>query len=129
MKKSLPIALVSLALGFALSTVAARPTVQDDKGADARISALEVALAKEQKAHAETRALVDQTVEYLQAVSESAKQMMTALDQAEAAGFTAGINFHSREILLAGWRDVWSTAQKNVPTAKQATKPGVPPRR
>lgn len=119
MKKTFPIALACLAAGLALPSVGA-PAFQEQEALDGRVAALEVALAKEQKAHAETRALLDQTIEYVRAQAQTAEKMMGVLDAAEAAGFTAGINFHSRELLLGGFRDVWSSAQKDVPGGKQA---------
>lgn len=126
MKKTFPIALLCLAAGLALPSVGA-PALQEQEALDGRVAALEVALAKEQKAHAETRALLDQTIEYVRTQAQTAEKMMAVLDAAEAAGFTAGINFRSREILLGGFRDVWSTAQKDVPGGKQA--PQQPARR
>jgi len=67
--------------------------------------------------------LLDQTVKYLQDQAAGAKEMMSALDASEAAGFTAGINYHSREILLSAWRQVWGAAGKGVPGEKKARTP------
>ncbi len=125
MKKTVPLTALLLSAGLALAPVGAQRSAQDS-GLDARVAALEVALASEQKAHAETRALLDQTVAYLEEQSKSAQSMLGVLDAAEAAGFTAGINFHSRELLLAGWREAYATAQKDVPSAKKA--PATPSR-
>jgi hypothetical protein len=118
MKKTLPLTALLLSAGLALAPLGAQRSAQDS-GLDSRVAALEDALAKEQKAHAETRALLEETVTYLQEQAKSAQGMLEVLDAAEAAGFTAGINFRSREILLAGWREAYGTAQTDVPEAKK----------
>src|SRR5207237_1637432 len=64
---------------------------------------------------AETKALLAQTLKYLDEQSKSAAAMAATLDQAEAAGFTAGINFESRKILVKGWRDELAAMQTDVP--------------
>jgi hypothetical protein len=40
----------------------------------------------------------------MEAQQQAAKSLLTSLDAAEEAGFTAGINPKSREILLEAWR-------------------------
>lgn len=64
----------------------------------------------------ETKTLLAKTIGYLEAQSKSAATMKETLDQAETAGFTKGINFESREILLRGWREQLDALQQNVPT-------------
>ena len=125
MNTTLPLTALLLSAALVLAPLDAQRSAQDS-GLDTRVAALEDALAREQKAHAETRALLDETVAYLQDQAHSAQSMLGVLDQAEAAGFTAGINFHSREILLAGWREAYGTAQKEVPGSK---KPAAAPAR
>ena len=44
-------------------------------------------------------------------LSKSAQAMAQVLDEAEAQGFAAGINYQSRETLLAGWRKQLATFQ------------------
>ena len=117
MKKSFPIAALLLATGWVF-TGQAQGSIQES-GLESRVSALEAALADEEKAHAETRAILDQTVAYIQNQAKTAQKMMTVLDSAEAAGFTAGINFKSREMLLAGFRQTYGNAQKDVPGGKK----------
>ena len=116
MKKAFPIALLLVSTGWFLRGDAQE--AGQDSPLEARVVALEKALADEEKAHTETRAILDQTVEYLQASSQSAGRMMGVLDSVEAAGFTAGINYKSREMLLAGLRDQYRTAQASVPQSK-----------
>jgi hypothetical protein len=85
----------------------------------------------------ETQALLAQTLKYLDQQSKSASSMAATLDQAEAAGFTAGINYESRKILVKGWRDQLSALQKDLPTppvspvaagTKPASDKGVKPK-
>ncbi len=47
---------------------------------------------------------LDQLTRWVEAQAKGAAAMASTLDAAEAQGFTAGINFESRETLLAGWR-------------------------
>lgn len=121
MKKTIPLTALLLTAGLTLAPRGAQ--APQDGGLEARVAALEDALAKEQKAHAETSALLDQTVTYLQDVSKQAQAMLGVIDAAEAAGFTAGINFHSRELLLAGWREFYAAAKDNAPTPKKQPAP------
>ena len=113
MKKLLPIAGLLLICGFAAP--------QDDAGNDnlaKRVEALETevqALRTELKA---TRALQDETSRYLDAQARAAKDLQGSFDAAEKAGYTAGINFRSRELLLAGWRSYTATQLKGVPGRK-----------
>lgn len=124
MKKSLPIAASALALALLLSGARAQESSQGGEDLGKRVGALELALAAEQKAHAETRALLEQTVGYLHEQSAGAKKMMGVFQASEEAGFTAGINFRSREILLSGLRDYMTTLQKDVPGQKKAAGGG-----
>jgi len=98
----------------------ATPRAQAPQGPtlDERVAALERALADEEAQHAETRALLDTTLIYLDAQSQAANKLLAVLDQAEAEGFTAGINFRSRELLLAGFRAYWGTKGKGLPEPK-----------
>jgi hypothetical protein len=96
-----PLAAFGLATGHAL---------QDDGGADAaleaRFGALEARLA--------------QTEAYLQAQAKAAEALSAKLKEAEEAGFTSGINFRSREILVGAWRAQIKATTSGVPGAKTA---------
>lgn len=73
-------------------------------------------------------ALVDMQAEQEQLVSwaisqaKAAAVMQSTLNASEKAGFTAGINPGSRELLLSGWRDRLSAAQSGVPEPKGPKK-------
>jgi len=132
MKKLLP-ALAFLLLSTLLVT-AARATreargMEPAPGAqdlEARVTALEGELAAARKDGEETRALLDQTLAYLEAQAKSAQSMLGVLNESEQAGFTAGINFHSRELLLAGWRSYYNAQQEKLPKAKAKPKADAP---
>ncbi|MFT7677792.1 MAG: outer membrane murein-binding lipoprotein Lpp [Planctomycetota bacterium] len=47
---------------------------------------------------------VEQLESYNAEQAEAAKAVALALDQAVAAGYTSGINFKAREILVAAWK-------------------------
>lgn len=76
----------------------------------------------------ETRTQCAQVLVYLDNQARQATTMKETLDQAEAAGFTKGINYESREILLRGWRVQLDALQQNVP-ALPAPKPADAPAR
>lgn len=100
---------------------AAAPRSQD--ALEARVAALEGELAAMKKQDDETRALLEQTIGYLDAQASGAKALLGVLDRSEAAGFTKGINFESREMLLAGFRAYWAGAEKGVPKLPAPPKP------
>jgi len=114
-----PFVVSSLGAPHAASAGATR--VQD-KGLEERVAALETELAAERKKNEETRALLEQSIAYLDVQAQSAKTMLTTLDDVEREGFTPGINFRSREILLAGMRAVWGSTQQGVPKLPGAAK-------
>jgi len=62
-----------------------------------------------------TTGLLDQTVRYLREQSKGAAAMAATLDASERAGFAKGINFGSRELLLAGWRAQLAAQQRGLP--------------
>ena len=85
-------------------------------------------LAKDLK---ETRDLLNGVVHYLQAQAVAAQNVGARLDESEAAGFTAGINPRSREILMAAWREQIAETQKILPGSAPAdaqTANETPPR-
>ena len=131
MKKALLILPLALALTlFPLSegpqAAAARPDLEK------RVAELEESLAREVDEHRQTRELLEATLGYLHGQAKGAKGMLSTLDRSESLGFTKGINFQSREVLLSGFRDYWSTLDDGLPAVpkKKKTAPaGVPGRR
>lgn len=102
--------------------------------ADTKLEALQKDLA-ETKARVEqlagelkeTRGLLEATHAYLDAQTKAARSMADTLDASEKAGFTAGINPDSRQLLLRGWREQLGQLQQNLPVlppAKSAAKSG-----
>lgn len=83
---------------------------------EARLEVLELELAA-------TRSLLDETVSYLQAQAQAARSLGSSLDAAEAAGFTAGINYRSRELLLNGWRQALQASQTRLPGSQAGAEP------
>lgn len=86
-----------------------------------KVSELEkqvAALAAEQAA---LRTTLEGVVRYLDERSKAAANMSKALGDVESAGFTAGINPRSREVLLSSWRDFLAKENVKLPAlpAKQ----------
>ncbi|MEW6072578.1 MAG: hypothetical protein AB1726_08305 [Planctomycetota bacterium] len=119
------VALLAAAAGFPQGPGTENPSAQEAATPDlaARVTSLEKELALTRKELAAARALVDETVSYLGAQAEGARAMLAALDAAEEAGFTAGINFRSREILLAGLRSRWGAMATGLPKPPKAEPP------
>ena len=53
--------------------------------------------------------------QYISAQATSFKAFGSSLDSAVRKGFTAGINFESRKVLVGGWRKIVDAAAKNAP--------------
>lgn len=110
--------LAGAAPGPATSPAAAQDPVQDPVEPPAEDPADAVVAARLQALEAQVTAL---EAWVLAQKAESAR-LVAALAEAEAAGFTAGINPRSREILLAAWRSAAAKVQD--PTGGAAPKAG-----
>ena len=77
------------------------------QGLEARVAELETDLAAVKKKNEETRALLDQTLTYLEKETKAAQTLLSALDQCEKEGFAVGENWHARQTMLAGLRAYW----------------------
>jgi hypothetical protein len=87
-----------------------------------RVQALEAEVAALKQDFAAQAARVAQTTGYLAAQKHRAAALLKTLDQSEQEGFTAGINYRSREVLLAGLRS-WARGQGlDLTGAKQDTR-------
>jgi hypothetical protein len=111
----------------------AQPAVAAQAGAqglEARVAALEGELAAEKKRHDETRALLDQTLSYLEKQTKAGQALLGVLDESEEQGFAVGENWRSRQTLLGGMRAYWTEQQAGLPKppAPAPVKPQVPAR-
>lgn len=114
-------ATVALALRASAPAEAARPAQAGAQGLESRVAALEGELALEKKRHDEARALLDQTLVYLEKQTKAAQALLGVLDESEQQGFAVGENWRSRQTLLGGLRTYWTELQAGVP------KPPTPP--
>ncbi len=119
--------LTGLALGAALvlSLGAYAQKTQQNGTLEERVLKLEQELVATQEAFtalsqaaAAEAAAVDNIHIYLNTQAQSAASMHKTLAKSEEQGFIAGINYPSRETLLAGWRDHLASLQRGVPGAK-----------
>lgn len=72
-------------------------------------------IAALRKELADTRAQTAQLVQWAAAQAQGAADLSAVLDDAEAKGFTYGINPDSRVALLSGWRNFAASLQKDAP--------------
>ncbi|MDP6538281.1 MAG: hypothetical protein QF903_03270 [Planctomycetota bacterium] len=73
-----------------------------------------------------TADLARRTAAWARAQAAAATAMTATLDAAEGAGFTKGINFTSREILLAGWRRSLAALGEDLPGGAARPAPATP---
>ncbi len=122
MKKLLP----TLAAGSIL--LAAFPAVlaQDEKPQEGtqtleeRVLQLENTLSDLKMKNEDAEKRLEEVVRYLEKQARAGEQLLASLDESERLGFTPGINFRSREVLLAAWRAYWGEEQIGVPKPKVA---------
>lgn len=134
MQKLLPaLVFVTLSGAIAFSSRASTPSPSPQAGAqalEARVATLEGELAAEKKRHDETRALLEQTVTYLEKQTKAGQALLGALDESEQQGFAVGENWMARQTLLAGMRAFWNDQQTGLPKlpAPPPAKPVAPAR-
>lgn len=134
MTKLLPAAaFLLLTTTVALSMRASAPAqgaAAGQQGLEARVATLESELKAEKKKNDETRALLEQTLAYLDKQMKSGQTLVGALDQCEQQGFAVGENWQSRQTLLAGIRAYCGDQQTGLPkaTATAPAKPVAPAR-
>jgi hypothetical protein len=90
---------------------------------EARVAAQEQRIDELARELSETRALLDEAVTYQKARSKAAQAMLPVFQTAEDKGYTAGINYESREVLLAGWRKFMADAGKGLPGSPEPDDP------
>lgn len=134
MKKLLP---TGIALALFLSLGLAQPPVQEpapkpnvdsaqgDAKSDvsARLKALEAEVATLKAELAASKTMLDETTRYLAGAKSRSEALLKTFDVAQEQGFTAGINFTSRETLLAGLRAYAKGESEGLPGAKPAPEP------
>ncbi|QDU68030.1 hypothetical protein [Engelhardtia mirabilis] len=120
----------ALAGGHAASRPEVASLQQDKATLEERVLTLESKVAELSRrmeqvaADASTsRQKTDQTVDYLRRQAKQAERLKQSLDVSEEAGFTAGINPRSREVLLEAFRGVASEAQVGLPGGNAAPAP------
>jgi len=109
------------------STGAALRISQDDE-MEARMLALETEIKELKMSNKKQEALLTQAIKYLENQAKSGAKLAQVLDRSEGLGFTKGINFESREVMLSGLRAHTKALQEDVPRnpksdAKADTKP------
>ncbi len=120
MKRHQP--LLALGLAAALFTLTgSAQTSQAEQDLEQRVEALEKQLEQARaesdglaSALAENSEALDQLKRWAEGQAKAAASMARTLDSAEQQGFTVGINFKSRETLLAGWRSTLNQAQQGL---------------
>ncbi len=83
-----------------------------------RVARIEKELAETREELARVAERAERAEAFAQSLARAAKRMASTLDASEKAGFTAGINFRSREILLAGWREWLSEIERGARAPK-----------
>ena len=71
---------------------------------------------------ADLEARIEALETYAQAQAKAATALSRSLDTSEDEGFVPGINFRSREVLLAAWRAQIDVATADVPGKKGSDK-------
>jgi len=108
--------------------VGGTPLAEDDDELRALVDLQALELAELRLEVAETQDLLALTATYLEAQAKAAKSLEATLTEAEALGFTAGINSNSRVALLKGWRSYLGDQQSGVPRLN-APEPAEKPKR
>jgi hypothetical protein len=128
------VAVVACAAGFGAAQTPQQPTAtQRLEALEKEVATLEADLERVTKLTSgaeQTKKLVESVVAWAEAQAAAAERLERALADAEAKGFTKGINWESREALLAGMNDLAGTLQEDVPRlpAPEPDK-SAPPRR
>lgn len=115
MKKIVPfvVAGLVLAVGLVAPRVDARP--QDSKSLEQRVAALEQSQSKLEQENKDLHVRLEKTIAYLDKMTKSGQLLLSQLDQVEKLGFTSGINYQSRELMLKAMREYWSAQQEGLP--------------
>lgn len=99
------------------------PSVQDPVLLETRLAGIELQLAKMSE-QLEALTLGQQEIRvYLDQRAVASRALDAAIDRAVQQGYTAGINFESRETLVAAWRKELEAIRTNVPMPAPIVEP------
>jgi hypothetical protein len=115
MRKTLIASAIGLAAGLAAPT-------QQDGDLATRVDGLATQLAVTRTELTAAQARLGEVETYLQKQAASVQALGAAAQASDEAGFTAGINPKSREILLDALRAQAKAAEASVPGGKPSTK-------
>jgi hypothetical protein len=119
MKNLLPIAVaLSLFLGLGLAQDPP-PEQAPDQALAHRVEVLEQEVLTLKQEVQAGKALAVETARYIEGAKERSEALLQTFDDAEKANFVAGINFTSREILLAGLRAYARSEAAGLPGTKE----------
>lgn len=115
---------VGLVVIVALAGAARGGHQQPQVDLEARVAALEAELQRAAARALELEERAERLERYVASLARSSESLAAALQAAEEAGFTAGINPRSRELLLAGWRAHLATQRAGLPKPPEPVRPG-----
>lgn len=107
--------LIGLLLVLSLAGLSPSGAQQPAGDLEMRVAGLEAELVR---ALERERALEERIVRlerYVEGLAKSSEGLTATLQASEEAGFTAGINPRSRELLLAGWREHLAVLRAGLP--------------
>lgn len=110
-----------IGLGLVVALAGAATSGAQGPDLEARVAALESELNASAARTVELTERADRLESFVQEISKSSEALAATLTASEEAGFTAGINPRSRELLLEGWRAHLATLRAGLP------KPPEPP--
>lgn len=117
---------IGLGLVVALGGAATSGAQQPQQDLEPRVAALEGALQRSSERTRELEERTERLEAYVQGLARSSESLAASLQAAEEAGFTAGINPRSRELLLAGWRSHLATQRAGLPKPPEPPPPPGP---
>ncbi len=117
MKKtsSLVLAVAFLVSGLTGPRVRAHQDQDKRTALEERMIELEQVVAEFAARNEALNARLEQVIVYLDQRAKSGHTLLQEIGEAESLGFTAGINFNSREVLVAAWRTYYGDQQKGLP--------------
>lgn len=117
MKKTFSLVLAGafLVSGLTVSRVRAHQDQDPRIALEERMIELEQVVAEFAARNEALNARLEQVIVYLDQRAKSGHTLLQEIGESESLGFTAGINFNSREVLIAAWRTYYGEQQKGLP--------------